>query len=437
MMVHSGISLDIGAIGQQSGGPGMGAVPATPFDQLLATLDVGATTGTTATIVSTMADIPVSPGMLAPAAPASSAEITPQSEDDGAASDQDAPVATDGVTMAAPFVAPPLPIVAVIVNPAVAVARPVVAQDAPMPAAPPKLAALPVAAMVAPAGAAAGVQAMLTPVLEGQKQAALPADLLKSLGLVLADQPERKASMRAPAIELRQAVSAPSQPIPVQLAALQPASTPSAASAPAIGAAPAEPLADLAAVAATPAPVSSTAAQPLSISGIAIPDPASPSASVAHTAPVSDTAQKLGEQAMQARLDIADEARMVDRLARDIAQLSGNEGRLKFQLNPEHLGSLHVEVSRGAEGVSVRFGTETESARAMLSDAQHRLVNEARAQGMRIAETHVDLGGHQQGGSRGGQSAQSGQPHITTHGLAQDAAEPAKRAGNGAVERFA
>ena len=36
---------------------------------------------------------------------------------------------------------------------------------------------------------------------------------------------------------------------------------------------------------------------------------------------------------------------------------------------------------------------ETETARQILTDAQPRLTAEARAQGVRIAETHVDLSG--------------------------------------------
>lgn len=148
-----------------------------------------------------------------------------------------------------------------------------------------------------------------------------------------------------------------------------------------------------------------------------------------------DTARQLGEQAMAARLDIADESAMIDRLARDLAQLSGSEGRLKFQLNPEHLGSLHVEVEQRAEGVSLRFGTETEGARQVIADAQHRLVNEARAHGMRIAETHVDLNSQNQQGAGRGNTAQ--QPVVITRGESPDAsaaAIPGRRAG---VERFA
>jgi len=47
----------------------------------------------------------------------------------------------------------------------------------------------------------------------------------------------------------------------------------------------------------------------------------------------------------------------------------------------------------------VRLTVETEAARNILIDAQPRLAAEARAQGVRLAGTEVDLGtAHQQGG---------------------------------------
>lgn len=147
----------------------------------------------------------------------------------------------------------------------------------------------------------------------------------------------------------------------------------------------------------------------------------------------SDLSGKLGDQAIQTRLDIANESEWMDRVARDIAQFGGKDGSLKFQLNPENLGSLHVEIAHGADGVSLRFGTETESARNVLADAQHRLANEARAQGVRIAETHIDFGNHNNGS---GNKAPQTQPQIITQGQAQGA-EPAEKQRSKPLERFA
>jgi flagellar hook-length control protein FliK len=92
-------------------------------------------------------------------------------------------------------------------------------------------------------------------------------------------------------------------------------------------------------------------------------------------------------------LDIANDAEWLDRLARDIAQASGNEGTIRFRLHPQTLGNLRVELSQGDHGTSIRLTADTEHARSILADAQPRLIAEARAQGVRIAETHVDLSG--------------------------------------------
>ena len=92
-------------------------------------------------------------------------------------------------------------------------------------------------------------------------------------------------------------------------------------------------------------------------------------------------------------LDMGHDDAWLDRLARDIAQAAGNDGTIRFRLNPQTLGHLHVELSQGDRGTTVRMTTETEQARAILADAQPRLAAEARAQGVRIAESHVDLSG--------------------------------------------
>jgi flagellar hook-length control protein FliK len=96
---------------------------------------------------------------------------------------------------------------------------------------------------------------------------------------------------------------------------------------------------------------------------------------------------------------------------------------LRFRLNPETLGTLNVELSQGAQGASVRLTAETEAARAIIAEAQPRLIAEARAQGVRIAEAHVDLGG---GGGASGQSRRHGEEtptFVRTH--RQEPGDPA------------
>ena len=100
----------------------------------------------------------------------------------------------------------------------------------------------------------------------------------------------------------------------------------------------------------------------------------------------------LAQQSLETRLDVARDAQWIDRAARDIAQLATGEGRLRFRLDPEQLGSLQIDLSNGTDGLSLRMTAETEAARAILVEAQPKLLAEARAQGVRIAEAHVDLG---------------------------------------------
>ena len=116
-------------------------------------------------------------------------------------------------------------------------------------------------------------------------------------------------------------------------------------------------------------------------------------ATAAPTPSTSIQPREVAGPAADRTLDLANDAEWLDRLARDIAQASGNEGTIRFRLHPQTLGHLRVELSQGDHGTSIRLTADNEQARAILTDAQPRLVAEARAQGVRIAETHVDLSG--------------------------------------------
>jgi flagellar hook-length control protein FliK len=123
------------------------------------------------------------------------------------------------------------------------------------------------------------------------------------------------------------------------------------------------------------------------------------------------------EQSMTRHLDLARDNQWLDRLAHDITQAATTNGHLKFQLNPEHLGSLQVEIVNSAAGTSVRMTADNDAARTILADAQPRLIAEVRAQGLRIAESHVDLGSQTgSGGAAGGQhqSSEDHKPFVRT-----------------------
>jgi flagellar hook-length control protein FliK len=123
--------------------------------------------------------------------------------------------------------------------------------------------------------------------------------------------------------------------------------------------------------------------------------PATTPAAPAAAAPGTDMVQtNPAEELAKHHLDLARDTQWLDTLARDIARAAQSDNLLRFQLNPEHLGSLKVELLNGAHGTSVKLTADTEAARAILADAQPRLIAEARAQGLRISEAQVDLGGH-------------------------------------------
>jgi len=123
---------------------------------------------------------------------------------------------------------------------------------------------------------------------------------------------------------------------------------------------------------------------------------------------------------VQQQLSVAQDGQWLDTLARDIAQTAGSGNDLHFKLDPQHLGSLTVSIAQGSDGAAIRMSTDSADTRTILIDAQPRLVAEARAQGLRISETHVDLS-QSNGGSRGGDMA-GGQMNAQANGHGQQPA---------------
>lgn len=151
---------------------------------------------------------------------------------------------------------------------------------------------------------------------------------------------------------------------------------------------------------------------------VPVPTPAAPTSSTATDsgavqadAAVAD-ANASQQQTIDRHLDLARDTQWLDRLARDISRAADHQGHLKFQLNPEHLGALTVEIVNSAAGTAIRMSADTDQARQIIADAQPRLIAEVRAQGLRVAESHVDLNNQQGGGSGTGSTgaqAQQGQ----------------------------
>jgi hypothetical protein len=155
-------------------------------------------------------------------------------------------------------------------------------------------------------------------------------------------------------------------------------------------------------------------------------------------APVEGT--RTTDLAVERQLDLARETEWLDRLARDIARAGANDAPLRFRLHPQTLGSLHVELQQGDHGTAVRLTVETEAARQILTDAQPRLAAEARAQGVRIAETHVDLSGsgrHAPGDQRRQDEARQTPLIRTARGAGAEAVASARSTGRARLDRYA
>ena len=103
------------------------------------------------------------------------------------------------------------------------------------------------------------------------------------------------------------------------------------------------------------------------------------------------TIQPKGDAVVEQTLTVARDGAWLDTLARDIATSAGNGSDLQFKLDPQNLGSLTVAISQSADGASIRMTADNDTTRNLLLDAQPKLIAEARAQGLKVSDTHVDL----------------------------------------------
>jgi hypothetical protein len=154
----------------------------------------------------------------------------------------------------------------------------------------------------------------------------------------------------------------------------------------------------------------------------AAPDqPAAPLPQPVALAPAQRSAMP---DALQPPIDTTD-PRWIERMAQEIADIADGDGRTRFRLNPETLGSMEVTVRHTADGISVRFEVDSESTRTLLAHAEQRLQAEARVNGLRIADTQVDLADH---GQREGRERPAEQPLIAIRaGQTADSTPSAER----------
>jgi flagellar hook-length control protein FliK len=165
-------------------------------------------------------------------------------------------------------------------------------------------------------------------------------------------------------------------------------------------------------------------------------DPARPMDSSIEAA-VAEPQLDAGEFAIERQLDVSAEGEWLDSLAKDIARAAGEGSTLRFKLNPENLGTLRVEITPQANGSMVRLTADTDAARAIIADAQPRLIAEARAAGVRISETHVDLSGQNASADPRRQNAAQEEAPIRTARFLRDGEESDGKPTRSQSERYA
>ena len=105
--------------------------------------------------------------------------------------------------------------------------------------------------------------------------------------------------------------------------------------------------------------------------------------------PVTDVHAK-GDTIVEQTLTIARDGAWLDKLAHDIASAgSGND--LHFKLEPQNLGALSVAIRQNDDGASIRLTADTQTTRDILVDAQPKLMAEARAHGLKVSDTQIDV----------------------------------------------
>src|SRR3546814_8525930 len=72
-------------------------------------------------------------------------------------------------------------------------------------------------------------------------------------------------------------------------------------------------------------------------------------------APAVDTGSVLADRV----IDMGVDGQWIDRMAREIADISAGTGRATFTLNPANLGKLQVDIIQGEEGANVRSEEHT------------------------------------------------------------------------------
>jgi hypothetical protein len=148
---------------------------------------------------------------------------------------------------------------------------------------------------------------------------------------------------------------------------------------------------DAVALVPTEADASDDATPSIDAPALPTPQPASASATPLPVDISIAAGPSLAATGADRQLDLARGGAWLDGLARDIASSADSGGTLRFQLSPQRLGKLDVEVTRGDDGAAVKLTTDSAAAQAILSDAKPQLLAEARLHGVHITDARIDL----------------------------------------------
>ena len=107
--------------------------------------------------------------------------------------------------------------------------------------------------------------------------------------------------------------------------------------------------------------------------------------------PLTDASAVIAERA----LDVARGSLWLDQLAGDIAAVQDQDRDLSFRLIPAQLGQLDVNIGTRDDGLQLTFSTQSEEAAHIIGSAQTRLIEELKAQGVRVAGSEVNAGSGQ------------------------------------------
>ena len=102
---------------------------------------------------------------------------------------------------------------------------------------------------------------------------------------------------------------------------------------------------------------------------------------VAASDPVAQVADRV--------LDVARDHAWLDLLASDIVAAQDETKDLRFRLVPPQLGQLDVRIETPDSGMQLSFQAQSEEAAQLVSAAQPRLMEELRAQGVRVSGSEV------------------------------------------------